>query len=359
MQDSSKQRSVPASPGRERARITLMDALIAVFRGLFAVHNALYRLTGLDRALSHRIPHVTLEDAAYGGNWGFFTSRGEQLFYRYWPAPRTATAAVLAIHGAGAHGGHFKSIAEYNPGYLASYSIDLPGHGLSEGERGATHRTQRVLTAIADTIEFIAARHPGQPIFLIGESLGAMWAMQLAIQQSRPRALAGIVLSGPELVPRQTQPRPPGTPMWRQLLLWLKYVLYGLTISRHPIVDLTGREELVTRQPGGAESSRNDPLRNNRLSIQTIVEGYRLIRAAFRIAPRVQLPTLILQAGDDLVSDPEAARWLHDALGTRDREVHFFAEARHGLFYDPETPRVIALLGDWADRHGPALPLAA
>jgi len=328
-----------------------MDLLIVLLQGLFALHNGLYRLTGPERRLPQRPLPVSPGEAAGGGEWGYLVSRGRRLYYRRWLPAGEPRAALLAVHGAGAHGGHFPVIGEYlAPRGFAFYSPDLPGHGLSEGERGALHDTPGVLAAIAGSVAFVGRQHPGRPVSLLGESLGAIYALALGAHPSPPGALAGLVLSGPELVPRQTTPAPEGTAFWRQLARYVRYVLYGLFLSRWPVVDMTGREELVTRRPEQAEYSKRDPLRNNRLSIQTLIEAYRLIRSALRLAGRVRLPTLILQAGADLVTDPAAA-WLRDHLATPDRELVYFPEARHGLFYDPDTPQVLATIVDCIERH--------
>ena len=72
------------------------------------------------------------------------------------PQPRTGHR-VLYVHGTGCNGmvwgPHMAAIADVH----APVAIDLPGHGLSEGERGATHETDSVLTAITDTIELIGS----------------------------------------------------------------------------------------------------------------------------------------------------------------------------------------------------------
>lgn len=330
----------------------MMDLLVALVQRLFAVHNWIYRHTGLEQRLPHRIPAIPPEEAARGGAWAFFDSRGRRLFYRKWLPSQDARGAVLAIHGAGAHGAHYRVIGGYlAPRGFAFYSVDLPGHGLSEGERGATHETEAILTAIADTVELIGRAHPKRPVFLLGESLAGIYALAIGAQPNPPTALAGLIVSGPELVPRQNSPAPPGTPAWGQALRVARYLLYALFLSRWPVVDIAGREELVTRRKEQAEEAKRDPLRNNLLSVQTLVEAYRLIRSAYKLARRVRLPTLILQAGADLVTDPAAARKLRDALGAEDRELVYFPKARHGLFYDPDTPRVLASLETWLLRH--------
>lgn len=329
-----------------------LDVLVFLVQRLFAVHNRIYKFTKLERLLPHELPRLSPQDASYGGDWGYFWSQGQRLYYRCWLPETELQGILVSIHGAGAHGGHFHVIGEHlAPRGFAYYSPDLPGHGLSEGERGDLHDTEHILAAIAQSVQFAASRHPGRSVYLLGESIGALHALALAARPSRPVSLAGLVLSGPELVPRQTTPAPEGTPFWRQAIKYLRYILCGLLLSRWPVIDMTGREELVTRRPEQAEFSKRDPLRNNQLSVQTMIESYRLIRAAFDLARSVRLPTLILQAEADLVTEPEAAQRLRDTLASADAELVYFEEARHGLYYDPDTPKVLDTLAGWLDRQ--------
>jgi hypothetical protein len=90
-----------------------MELVIALLQGLFALHNGLDRLTGLERRLPQRPPRVSPGEAAGGGEWGYLVSRGRRLFYRRWVPAGEPRAALLAVHGAGAHGGHFPVIGEY------------------------------------------------------------------------------------------------------------------------------------------------------------------------------------------------------------------------------------------------------
>lgn len=69
------------------------------------------------------------------------------------------------------------------------------------------------------------------------------------------------------------------------------------------------------------------------------------------LARRARLPTLILQAACDRVSDPEAATSLLGCLATGDKELVYFPGAAHGLFYDQDTPEVLRVIADWLERH--------
>src|SRR5688500_11151070 len=90
-----------------------MDLLIALVQALFRMHNAIYRLTGLEHRLPHTVPRIAPEEAARGGAWGYLRSGEQRLFYRRWLPQREPYGALLAVHGAGAHGGHFRVIGEH------------------------------------------------------------------------------------------------------------------------------------------------------------------------------------------------------------------------------------------------------
>src|SRR5690606_7895820 len=62
--------------------------------------------------------------------------KGLRLAYRVWETPN-ARAAIVVVHGLGEHSGRYGEFAERMAAYgIATYAMDLRGHGLSEGRRG-------------------------------------------------------------------------------------------------------------------------------------------------------------------------------------------------------------------------------
>ena len=115
---------------------------------------------------------------------------------------------VLLLSGLGFHTFEYEPLAAQLAGSgFNALSFDFRGHGRSEGRRG-----QWVLNdLVADTrgaIEF-AAQHERGPIYLFGNSLGAMVAIQTAVGDERvvavaaanaPAHLRDFLLTGPRRV---------------------------------------------------------------------------------------------------------------------------------------------------------------
>lgn len=325
-----------------------MNLLLVVLSALFRFQDALAHAFRVGDRTPTAPPAVSAEEAAGGTPFGWLkTSDGLRLFYRYWlPTGGRAVASLVCIHGVGAHGRHFCILGErLTRSSVAVYALDLRGHGLSEGRRGDLTDLGRIVADIGDMVGYVAKAQPGAPVFLMGESFGALLTVKYAA--CRPANLAGIILSAPELEPTEES-----TGGLRQALRqYLRFVPYVIFCSRARVIDIAGREELVSRNPEIARQSSHDPLRNNKLSPRTVVQIYHLIAGAMDIARQIVVPVLILQGGSDLVTNPQAAWKLREHLGSEDKRLAFFPDAYHGLFYDPDTPKVLDTMDSWLSDH--------
>lgn len=106
------------------------------------------------------------------------------IYYTQYQGSSSSRPPVILIHGAGSN--HLCWPAEIRRlRDVTVYAIDLPGHGKSSGV--AHHRVSSYLFAI---IEFIAQQGHNQAV-LVGHSLGAAIALQLALDQ--PQHVTGLV----------------------------------------------------------------------------------------------------------------------------------------------------------------------
>lgn len=81
---------------------------------------------------------------------------------------------ILAIHGAGAHGGVWNGLAQYLDGYAVK-ALSLPGH--------ATKDDGEPLTSIVDMAFWVKRQLAGTPeksVILMGHSMGALVALEMA-----------------------------------------------------------------------------------------------------------------------------------------------------------------------------------
>jgi len=104
------------------------------------------------------------------------------LAYRRY-VPASPSAALLFIHGGGAHSGAgYQTLAtgireRHN---IAVYTPDLRGHGASDGRRGDAPSVERVWKDVSDFIQNIRRLHPGLPVVLGGHSSGGGPALNYA-----------------------------------------------------------------------------------------------------------------------------------------------------------------------------------
>ena len=126
---------------------------------------------------------------------GFVTSTDQtRLFYRHWPASAPWNGRVVVVlHGIGYHSAPYKIIADaLNPHGTDVYGLDARGHGLSQGRRGFVGTQGDVGADVECLIRFVQQQRSAARIFLLGDSMGADFALNYAKRNSRE--LAGLIL---------------------------------------------------------------------------------------------------------------------------------------------------------------------
>ncbi|WP_405372856.1 MULTISPECIES: alpha/beta fold hydrolase [unclassified Microbacterium] len=88
---------------------------------------------------------------------------------------RADAAPVLLLHGGGVAGWMWDSLRERLAADHTVIVPDLPGHGCSADEPYAAHAE-----TVAAIIEMLATAVPGRPVAIVGFSLGAQLAIELA-----------------------------------------------------------------------------------------------------------------------------------------------------------------------------------
>ncbi len=114
--------------------------------------------------------------------------------------------AVLLLHGAGDHAGTWSKVVPHLVGKYRVLAPDLPGHGDSEPTEGLLN-IEMMFIAVNDMLDAVL---PGEPVTIVGNSLGAWVAMLMAVRQSKK--VSSLVLvnggairgdyKGPGLIPK-------------------------------------------------------------------------------------------------------------------------------------------------------------
>ncbi len=263
---------------------------------------------------------------------------GVRVFYRAWEVADPA-GCVLFVHGLGEHGGRYDRLAEVVGTLgLDLYSIDLRGHGRSQGRRGHVSDFACFLRDL-DRLRRRAGRETtGRATFLVGHSLGGLVVGRYA-EAFAPDGLRGVVFVTPFV---ETEMSIPG---WKRSLgAAADRMIPALTMENGLNV-----EELFRRE-SDQRLYEEDPLVHHRISARLWGEMQRASPRLLADAHRLRVPVLLQLAGSDTVVSNSAARDFAARLASRP-EVIEYEDAFHALYFDPRAEEALADLRGWLEQR--------
>lgn len=265
----------------------------------------------------------------------------EGFHVRWWPAS-TRRGVLLVVHGLQEHSGAYDAVARVLAagGYEVG-AVDLRGHGRSPGRRGHIEGFESDHLAAVDLLLREAERRdPASRPFLLGHSLGGLIVLRWAQSRVFADRLRGIVLLSPFIEPAI---RVPG---WKATLSRLMARVRPAFRLRTGIPDTD-----LFRDPNEAAAFSSDPLVQRYVSAGHW-EALTRERRDLRLAAPIEVPMLVLLAGEDTVIDSDAARAF--ASMQPEATVIEYDDAYHALHRDPVVEVVIEDLRAWLDtRAGP------
>lgn len=265
---------------------------------------------------------------------------GEQLMLQEWPLPPQLAqrGTVLLVHGLGEHAGRFDALARrLNDWGFAVRGYDQYGHGESAGVRGGLPSDTRLLDDLADIVD--STRHrmaPGTPLLLLGHSLGGLVAAHMVALQMCP--VDGLILSSPAFNAGLTR-------FQQGLVAVLPALLPNLRVGNGL------QPDYLSHDPAVVAAYRADPQVHDRISARLARFIARSGPAVLAAAPRWQVPTLLLYAGDDHLVNPQGSRDFAAAAPAAVVQSQCFAALYHEIFNEPDAAAVFAALHAWIARY--------
>lgn len=277
----------------------------------------------------------------------YVAADGTALPLAVWPAAEGAPKVViLGLHGFGDYRNAFEEPAEiWSRAGIATYAYDQRGFGGSPS-RGRWPGTDTMVDDARAVAALLRARHPGVPLYLVGESMGGAVAL---VAVDRGIEVDGLVLSAPALRSRDTFGPLASGGLW----------FFAHTIPWMP-AGPTSIDYKPTDNPKTMEKLRKDPLmlRQPRLDM-----GYGLVDlmdAARDSAERVPVPYLMMHGLGDRIVPQEPVRAAIEVMPPRlDSKLAFYKKGYHLLMRDKEGPIVSTDVVVWIGDHEAALPSGA
>lgn len=282
-------------------------------------------IIGASRAWSWRRAAATLNHARHRPTNASGVVVGAESIY----LPAQSDRGILLLHGFNDTPQSVGAIARvlHARGWTVSVPL-LPGHGRADDTLERSGSARAWLAHARSEWDAFRARVPNA--VLCGQSMGGALTVVLAAERP-PKAL---VLLAPYLAMGRI-PRLASTFWWvGQLFL--------------PVLVSDGRRALYD------EAARAESLGRGVFTPRLVAELHRVVAAARRALPAVNVPTFVAQSRGDYRIPPKSARRAFEALRVADKTIVWRDDSGHVLGADRGHDELAALIGSWLDaRVGP------
>lgn len=274
---------------------------------------------------------------------------GTRLPLRSWLPQDSPRAVIIALHGFNDYSFAFDDPGRRLAGAgIALYAYDQRGFG-ETGDRGYWAGSDTLSDDLIAAVRALGDRHPGKPVFLLGESMGGAVVMMTMARPDAP-AVAGIVLAAPAVWNRSSMPLLQQAALWigSHTLPWM--TLTGRNLGIHPSDNI----EMLRRLS-------RDPLVIKETRIDAIHGLCDLMDRAVLAPGHIRVPVLMLYGAKDEVvpAAPSLAAMTALAAGPGPAVMALYPEGYHMLLRDLEADLVIDDVAAWTARPGVPLPSGA
>jgi acylglycerol lipase len=264
---------------------------------------------------------------------------GTGLYALGWIPDEAPRAVITLVHGFMEHSERYTPWAAkfVNEGY-AFISMDLRGHGKSEGKRGYIESFRKFIDDTDLMLEETQKLFPSIPVILYGHSMGGSIVINYLV--STIVSVDRAIVTSPWLE-LEFQP-----PVFKQLMARiLQRILPHLRLSSN----LDTRA--LSRDPRIVERYNNDPLVHNRISIRMYYEITRAGYKASRSLSRIAIPVLLIHGSSDRITSCRKTRESIDE--TRPNITYKeWPGGYHELHNDSDAVQVFDCIKEWLEETG-------
>lgn len=273
---------------------------------------------------------------------------GAALPLRQWAPAGPVRAVIVALHGFNMHSGLFegpgRAWAEHG---IQTYAYDQRGFG-GAPNRGYWPGAATLADDLSAVVALVRARHPGVPVYLLGDSMGGA-VVAVALAEGGLPPVDGAILVAPAVWGRNHMNVFERGALWlfSNTLPW--WTLTGEGLNKKPSDNVAFLRRLA-RDPQIIRETRID-------AILGIVD---LMDRAYDETGRARVPTLLLYGTKDEIipADPtfDLLRSLPPGGPVR---AAIYRNGYHMLLHDLEAATPLGDVAAWIADRGAALPSGA
>ena len=261
----------------------------------------------------------------YKNSEGHFKgSKNADLYFQLWENPR-ARGTIIITHGHGELTDSYKRVVEaLRDDTWSIYAWDMRGHGKSEGARGYAASFDDYCNDYVEFLKMVLAEPSVKkgPVVLLCHSMGGLVQIKTLMQHPEFTPDAMVVSSpllgiGVEI------------PAYKKVgAEWLAKLVPKLTMWNE-----IGNED-VTRDPEVIRELEQDPYRHARVCAPVYLGFLESFKFVHERAPELKVKTLFqISDKDPVISSPEAIRFF-EHLGSPEKDIKIYNDAKHELYND-------------------------
>lgn len=279
----------------------------------------------------------------------FIASDSARLPLTSWPAEHPK-AVLIALHGFNDYRRFFNAAGDYlRQQQVYCYAYDQRGFGES-ANTGIWAGSENYSSDLAELTALLRDRHPGLPVYWLGESMGGAVVID-AVRRANLARPDGIILSAPAVWGRKTMP-------WYQTsLLWtLSHTLPWLTLTGKGLQIMPSDNVEMLRALG------RDPLVIKETRVDAIYGLTNLMDDALDSAPQLNANTLLLYGKKDEIIPPEPTQlFVQNLLAHQpdQKTIALYDNGYHMLLRDLQAPLIWNDIARWILDHPANLPSGA
>ncbi|MDZ4832966.1 MAG: alpha/beta fold hydrolase [Candidatus Melainabacteria bacterium] len=254
------------------------------------------------------------------------------IHVRTWGRIEESSAVALLVHGLGAHSGWFEAFARrLNDKGIFVMSYDQIGFGARRNEK--FHSKDQWLADLVASFNHLKERADGKPIYLIGNSMGAVVAYSRAAQL-KPDAM---VLFSPGF---------DGHPKTFSLPYKLRALVTGL-LAPDSELTLPYTVDDITPTQSVRDFLTADPDRRFTIAARMGIELLKLTESIKKQSKAIPCPVFMATAGLEKIVDNTASQRVFDGIQAPSKTQITLKDSWHDLMFEPELDKLVTTVTDW------------